>query len=244
MPIHILNKKESVGKTMKSSMPEAYGYLRFFHGLCLPASYDLYLDEKCLIKDFLFKDFTHYSPLPAGEHTLMLCSHHDKEPLFTQNLIIREQRIYTLVLYGQPNLQLADEKATHTQVSPPKETSAPPTTIRYSAHLLVEPPKPIPEEHFLLRVANFISPLPDIHLELVDTRPVFKKLPFLTTSAYLAFLPRTYTLQLHALLEDKILCEKAEVTLKWGRYYTLYLVGTLAQPACCLTIDGNAFLSF
>lgn len=227
---------------MKSSMPEAYGYLRFFHGLCLPVSYDLYLDEKCLIKDLLFKDFTHYQPLPAGEHTLILCAHHDKEPLFTQKFIIREQRIYTLVLYGQ--IPLVNEKAHPTQKVPSPETPALLPNIHYSCHLIVEPPKPIPEEHFLLRIANFISPLPDTHLELVDTKPIFKKLPYLSTSAYLAFLPQTYTLQLHQLFDDKILCEKAEVPLKFGRYYTLYLVGTLDQPTCCLTIDGSAFLSF
>lgn len=207
---------------MKFNFNQPYGYLRILHALPQMNSYDCYLDEILYAKDLLFEDFTIYKPIAAGEHLLTLCHHKETEELLNQSFRIAPGRIYTLLLTYDPHSE-------HLQL-----------------YLLNDPPKKIPEEQLLLRVAPFCQLEVPFQLHLIDTKPLFKKLKLGQPSPYLAFSPGTYTIQLIHLETQKVLLKKENCLLKPTRYYTLYLLGgTKDFPLrLVLTIDGNSFIFF
>lgn len=206
---------------MKTQIPTE-NYIRFFHALPTPDSLDLYWDDQKLAKDFLYEDFTRYFPTYSGEHHLMVTLHHMTEPLYEATLWLSKQKIYTIVL------------------------SYTPQTTSIQSTLVYEPPKAIPDEQLLIRSANF-SQLPSTFtLQLMDTKPIFKKIPLRQASSYLAFSPATATLELTDLETHKSLQKWENHLFKTTRYYTLYLIGgTKEYPLRCIqTIDGNSFLRF
>ena len=197
-------------------------YLRLFHALPTAESFDIYLDEKKYAKDLLYEDFTVYKPLEPGEHHLTLCTYQSTEPLYERSLWISEHKIYTLVLTYTPN------------------------TVTIQGYLLNEPPKAIPEDLFLMRSANFSQQSCPMGLHLIDTKPIFKKVPLRQATSYLGFVPTTASLELIDTSNQDILLTSPPTCFKIARYYTLYVVGgTENYPLKCIrTIDGNSFLHF
>lgn len=204
------------------SHPVIGSYLRLFHAIPTPESFDIYLDEKKYAKDLLYEDFTVYTPLTPGEHHLTVCAYHSTEALYERSLWISEHKIYTLVLAYLPD------------------------TPKIQGYLLIDPPKPIPEEHLLIRTANFSQHTAPMTLHLVDTKPIFKKIPLRQTSPYLGFLPTQAPIELADIDSQEILITKPSSNFKITRYYTLYLIGgTEDYPLKWVqTIDGNSFLYF
>lgn len=207
---------------MKQKISVPHSFLRIFHAAPSSISFDLYLDDHLYEKDLLYEDFTVYKPLISGEHVLSICLHKKTEPLFTHSLWISPQKIYTLVVTYAPHSE----------------------TLQ--GYLINDPPKKIPEEHFLLRVGNFSQYLMPLQLHFIDTKPLFKKIVSHQLSSYLSFTPSTYTAELIDLNLQKVVLTKANCILKLSRYYTLYIIGgTQNFPTkLLLTIDGNSFLSF
>ena len=201
---------------------ESISYLRLFHALPTPNSYDIYLDEKKIKKDFLYEDFTPYYPLSSGTHTFTLCAYKHHDSLYTRQLTLNPHKIYTLVLAYEPS------------------------TLNIQSYLLVDIPKPIPEEHFLMRCGNFSLLTKPLTLHLADTKPIFKKVPLRQNSVYLAFTPTIATLELVSQENQTIVFTQTTQPLKVSRYYSLYLIGGhLNYPLKWITtLDGNAYLTF
>ena len=206
---------------MKSHRPTG-SYLRMFQALPTSESFDFYLDEMKYAKDILYQDFTPYKPLEPGEHLFKVCAHQSTEPLYERSLWMGDGKIYTLVLAHPPN------------------------TSTMQGYLINEPPKAIPEEHFLMRVANFSTQTTPMCLHLVETKPIFKKVPLRQCGSYLGFVPTTAAIELLDVSSQDLLLEIPPLIFKPYRYYTLYLVGgTEHNPLKCIrTIDGNSFLAF
>lgn len=202
--------------------PPAEAYLRCFHALPNSQSVDVYLDKKRWIKDFLYEDFSDYMPLTSGNHHIAFCPHGMIEPFYERDFWIARHKIYTLILSYLPGSETPQ------------------------GYLINEPPKAIPEEHLLLRVANFSQLMEPSQLELMETKPFFKKVPLRQCSHYLAFSPLTACIQWFSPNAQAPLLTSPPLTFKVTRYYTLYLIGALPDyPLKCIqTIDGNAFLHF
>lgn len=207
---------------MKQNVHQPHGFLRILHAIPRPNSFDFYLDEKLYAKDLLLEDFTVYKPIPSGEHVFTLCLHKQTEPLLTRTLWISQEKIYTLVITFAPH------------------------TESFQFYLMNDPPKKIPEDHFLLRVGAFCQNPTLFQLHLVDTKPMFKKIASHQLSPYLSFTPDTYNVELIAIESQKVVATQANCLLKRSRYYTLYIIGgTKNCPVkLLLTIDGSSFLSF
>lgn len=207
---------------MKKKVSQPYGFLRILHAIPLTDSFDFYLDEQLYAKDLLYEDFTVYKPLSIGEHVVSLCLHKEIEPLLSQTLWISPEKIYTLIITYTPHSKALQ------------------------CYLINDPPKKIPEDHFLLRVGNFSQHLMPLQLHLVDTKPIFKKIAPHQLGPYLSFTPNTYTAELIDLNSQKVITTKTHCTLKLSRYYTLYLIGGTKEcpTKLLLTIDGNSFLTF
>ncbi|MBE6022759.1 MAG: DUF4397 domain-containing protein [Cellulosilyticum sp.] len=206
---------------MKSNPPDC-SYFRLFHALPTAESFDLYLDDMLYTKDFLYEDFTLYKPISLGEHTLKVCPHKESEPIYERTFWISEKKIYTLVLTYTPN------------------------TTNIQGYLLNEPPKAIPEEHLLIRVGNFSQCITPLTLHLVETKPLFKKVPLRQTSSYLSFLPTTAAIELLEIENGHLLTTTSNNTFKISRYYTLYVIGGIENYPLkwVQTIDGNSFIHF
>ena len=204
------------------SHPVLGSYLRLFHAFPTTQSFDVYLDEKKYAKDLLYEDFTVYKALTPGEHQLTICTHRTLDPVYERSVWISEHRIYTLVLAYLPD------------------------GSKMQGYLLNDPPKPIPEEHLLIRTANFSQHTSPITLHLEDIKPIFKKIPLRQTSPYLSFIPATAPIELADVTSQESLLTLPEHTFKITRYYTLYLIGGIENYPLKLiqTIDGNSFLHF
>lgn len=207
---------------MKTQSTTPVSYLRVFNALLGSASYTLYVDEKKWAKDYLYEDFTSYQPLVPGEHLIKLCTYPKNETLYEHCFMISEAKIYTFVL------------------------SYPPNSTDIEGILIQEPPKPIPEDHLLMRCANFSQQTLPLMLHLIDTLPVFKKIPIRNAGSYLSFLPTCVTIELLETESQKVLASQKACLFKPYRYYTLYLIGgTKPYPLKWVqTIDGNSFIHF
>lgn len=202
--------------------PPAEAYLRCFHALPIAQSLDVYIDGQKWEKDFLYEDFSEYLPLTCGNHHIALCYHKMSEPFYKRDFWIGKHKVYTLIFAPLPGSEMPQ------------------------GYLINEPPKAIPEEHFLLRVANFSQFSESSSLRLIETKPYFKKVPLRQCSHYLAFQPATTCIEWFSPnLQDPLLTS-SPLIFKVTRYYTLYLVGGAPNyPLKCIqTIDGNAFLHF
>lgn len=209
-------------KSNSQSQSPNNSYIRLFHALPTADSFDCYLDEKKIVKDLLFEDFTDYKSILPGEHHLTLCAYQSTEPLYERNLWISEHKIYTLVLTYVPS------------------------TTTFQGYLLNEPHKNIPEDHFLMRCANFSQQICPMGLHLPEIKPVFKKVPLRQTTPYLGFTPTTAPIELIDTSTQDLLLTSLPYEFKISRYYTLYMIGgTEDYPLKCIrTIDGNSFLHF
>ena len=205
---------------MKSSSTPC-SYLRLFHALPTAESFDVYLDEERYTKDLLYEDFTPYKPLAPGEHQITLTAYHTTEPLYTRTIWLSENRIYTLILSYMPD------------------------STNLQGYLINDPPKAIPEEHLLIRVANFSQYTAPLTMHLVDTKPIFKKVPLRQTSSYLGFVPTTAAIEVLDIESQKCLISKPTNIFKISRYYSLYIIGgTENYPLKWVqTIDGNSFIA-
>lgn len=197
-------------------------YLRFFNALPTADNFDLYLDDHKCTKDWLYEDFTPYKPLTPGEHQLTLMPYRSQEPLYTRSFWVSAQKVYTLVLTYLPQ------------------------TTDIQGYLINDPPKKIPEEQLLIRVANFSQHTSPLTMHLVDTKPIFKKVPLRQAGSYLGFLPTTAAIELLEIENQTLLATTPSNTFKISRYYTLYIIGgTEDYPLKWVqTIDGNSFIHF
>lgn len=202
--------------------PQAESYLRCFHALPCPESLDVYIDEQKWVKDFLYEDFSKYLPLTPGNHQITLCYHGQEEPFYKRDFWIVKHKIYTLILAPLPGTETPQ------------------------AYLVNEPPKAIPEGHFLLRVANFSQLVESSSLQLIEMKPYFKNVPLRQCGHYLAFEPTTCCIEWFSInIQDPFLTSPP-LLFKVTRYYTLYLIGgTPEYPLKCIqTMDANSFLQF
>lgn len=200
-----------------------YGsYLRFFDAIPSPKSFDLYIDEQKVAKDVLYEDFTPYIQLEAGDHQLKICAYKGEETLYERNFWVSDTKIYTLVLSYIPN------------------------TDNLHAYLINEPPKRIPDDRFLMRVANFSNHFSAMTNQVIDTKPIFKKIPLRQVGPYLSFEPQTAGMELVDIDNQEVLMTALPMCFKIYRYYTLYLIGgTEKYPLKWVrTIDGNSFLEW
>ena len=207
---------------MKPKTSQPYSFLRIFHATPSSISLDIYLDEQLYTKDLLYEDFTVYKPLISGEHVISLCLHKETEPILTRSLWISPEKIYTLVITYAPHSE----------------------TLQ--SYLLNDPLKKIPEDQLLLRIGNFSQIDAPLKFHLVDTKPIFKKIPSHQCTPYLSFNPATYTAELVHAESQEVLLSKTDCVLKISRCYTLYIIGGTEKfpTQAVLTINGNSFLHF
>ena len=200
----------------------AEAYLRCFHALPIAESLDVYIDHQRWAKDFLYEDFSEYLPLACGNPHIPLSYHGIDEPFYERDFWISKHKIYTLILAPLPGSETPQ------------------------GYLVNEPPKAIPEEHFLLRVANFSQFLEPSSLQLIEIKPYFKKVPLRQCGHYLAFQVATACVEWFSSNPLEPLLTSLPLSFKVTRYYTLYLIGGVPHyPLKCIqTIDGNAFLHF
>lgn len=200
-----------------------YGsFIRFFDAMPTPKSFDLYIDEQKVAKDVLYEDFTPYLHLESGTHQLKVCAYKKEEPLYERNFWISDMKIYTLVLSFMPH------------------------TTELHGYLINEPPKPIPDDRFLMRVANFSEHFSSMTNQIVETKPIFKRIPVRQVGPYLSFEPQTAAMELVDIDNQEVLMTVLPMCFKIYRYYTLYLIGGIEKYPLkwVRTIDGNSFLEF
>lgn len=207
---------------MKIDRQLPYCYLRFLHGIPSYIALDFYVDDHLMGKDLLFQDFTNYQPLTDKEHTFSLYKHREKEVLFSKTIVLCAYTIYTLMVYPTENGNL-------------------------QFLLLAEPPKRIPESHFLARVINISVSPQSLKLVFKEKYPEFKRCASSHYTSYLSFPPDYYDLLVYDQTTDSPICfHQDHILFKPMRYYALYLLGgtSLYPLTLSTTIEGNSLLSF
>lgn len=206
---------------------DATCYLRYFNAYPSSLCLDCYLQSHHICKNLMYRDLTSYKLYTAKEYTFTLCLHGKKEALYTQEVCLLPNRVYTLIIY--PLLApLLDSKP----------------SIR--CFLMDEPFKRIPEEHFLARATNLTLYQEPLKLHFIDCHPDFKKLLPEHSTSYLAFSPDIYSLELYCFSSKKVLFTQEHIPFKALRYYHFFIIGgTSNNPIQVITtIEGNSLFHF
>lgn len=208
---------------MKKKNSPTEAFLRTFHALPTPKSFDIYLDDILYIKDMLYQDFSQYKPLSKGEHHIVITLTGESDVIAMRSIWISSQKIYTLI------------------IAPDLKSDIP------GLYLINDVQRSIPENHCLIRVGAFCEKSELIHIHYTNHPLSFQKISPHQISHYLAFEPGDYTITAEDLEQKEILCELKACKFKTQRIYTHYCLGkgTKEYPFQLLhSIDGSSFLTF
>lgn len=202
-------------------------YLRYFNAYPSSICLDCALQPNHISKNLMYRDLTSYKLYAAKEYTLSLSIHGQKETLYTEEICLLPDRVYTLIIYPLSTAPLNHPLSIH-------------------CFLMNEPFKKIPEERLLARATNLTLYQEPLKLHFIDCHPDFKKLLPEHSTSYLAFSSNIYALELYDFSSKKVLFKQEHITLKTLRYYHFFIIGgTPHYPIQVITtIEGNSLFHF
>ena len=208
---------------MKNENISSQSFFRTFNGNCTNNSFDIYVDDKLFNRDLLYKDFSVYTPITAGKHTVALTLNGDSNIIINRDIYIKPYQIYTLIIAINSK------------------------TLSSNLYFIEDTRKKIPKDSCLVRIGNFCTEKEILELSFLENLRVFKKVFSASMSNYMRFNGETFTISTKYMHNKDSFISDTSFNFKPYRIYTIYILGdgSACYPfECLLSIDGSSFLSF
>lgn len=207
---------------MKEKKIPPQTFIRFFNANPSTDFLDFYIDDHRISSHQGYEDFTKYTQIPSGQHSLSISPHKEKEILLTKRINLRPNSIFTLV------------------VAPSYRGPEP-----LSLFSIEETAKMTDAENCYIRTCSFSPRLPPSDFSLIEDYYIFKNLRYAVATSYLPFRIGTYPISIVSHSDASSILSIPPVLLKPKRFYTSYLIGldTKEFPLkTIISIDGRSYL--
>ena len=194
-------------------------FIRFLHAVpnTPPVNVDIYVNNKPVVKNLKYEDFTEYIPTKSGVYSIQVYpSGNRTEQLLDIRITTEPDKIYTLAVIG---------------------------TVSDIELEVFEDYQIKDENTAFMRFAN-VSPTNTAFNVSIDDIPVVYDLQYLEVTDYLAVSEGKHTLRIST--ENGVtVVSHPNMVLKNGNIYTSYIVGLIEEPPevqVLIPLDGSSYI--
>lgn len=196
------------------------GYLRVLHAVPDAPNVDVYANDKLIIQNLPYGQYTKYMPLPEGTYKICLCATGTKDCPFCANMLtITNTDIFTVAAVGTlSNIGFLAIPDANVSTSPSK------AMVRF----------------------NHLSPnAPAVDITLPDGTILFSNVSFKNLTPYIPVPASNYTLQVRLAGTPTVVLTVPNINLYPNQFYTVYAIGLVGQSPeleALLVLDGNVMM--
>lgn len=198
----------------------ATSHIRFLNASPNSPAIDVYLNDRLMFRNLLYKYFSDYVSIPSGTYRIKVFpSGNTINPLIDEDLFIPPEKILTLAAINEyPNIALL-----------PIED--------------IRRPK-IPNTVFI-RFIHLSPEAPALNIVLPNGNVLFSNVSYKQVTPYIPVDPGTYSIEaITTDLNQKILYVP-NIRLRPNRFYSIYAVGNTSKPPnlqVLIPLDGNSYI--
>ena len=198
-------------------------YLRFFHALPNdpPVNVDIFVNNRLLVKNFKFEDFTEYLPAhPGTYHIQIFPTGNHIEQLLSIHITLEDSMSYTAAIIGTVN--------------------------DISLELFSDLKGPIDENYAYMRFINLSPDTEGIDI-YIDKTPVVYDINFMEATDYLQLESGKHTMEVYLTSNGERVVSHPNMVLKSGNVYTTYIVGfSKGRPyiEVLIPLEGTSYLKY
>lgn len=205
---------------INNTIQQTKSYIRILHASPDAPPVDIYLNDRLLLSNVAYQDFSEYYSLDPGEYNVKLYPVGQTEnPVIDEDLRVPPSGIYTIAAINK----LKD----------------------ISLYPILDTPMPIPSGRAYVRFVHLSPDAPNVDVRLPNGVNLFEDVGYKEVSDYLLVNPGTYTLNVFPTGTDDRVLYVPNVTLKPNRFYSVYAVGLVeGEPPLevLIPLDGNSYI--
>lgn len=198
-------------------------YIRILHASPKSPPVDIYINDKPVVTNLRYKDFSEYLPVRSGNYNIKVYTAGKTfKPIIDTSFFVPPNEIYTISAIGTrpEDLSLLPIK------EPLLESNIGKTYIKF-AHL---------------------SPnAPNVDLTLPNGNILFKNVGYKENTDYIEVPPGKYAVEARLTGTDTPVLYVPNIHLKPRRFYTIYAVGLVGDNPplqVLIPLDGNSYIEF
>jgi hypothetical protein len=195
-------------------------YVRVLHASPNAPPVDIYANEKRLVRNFPYKEFSEYLPVPPGNYNIRVYPAGKRiNPLIDTSIRIMPATVVTLAAIGLlPNISLFP---------------------------IFEPIVPRVPGRACIRVVHLSPDTPAIDLTRMDGRIIFSNVKYKGITDYVCISSGGFGLQLRLAGTDQVILTDPYIRLMPNKHYSIFVVGTSkgTEPLQILiALDGSSYI--
>lgn len=196
------------------------GYLRVLHAVPDAPNVDVYANEKLIIRNLPYGQYTKYMPMSEGTYKICLYATGTKDTPFCANMLtINNTDIFTVAATG--TLSNIGFLAIHDANVPTSPSKA------------------------MIRFGHLSPNAPAVDITLPDGTILFSNVSFKNLTSYIPVPASNYTLQVRLADTPTVVLTVPNINLYPNQFYTVYaigLVGKSPELEALLVLDGNVMM--
>jgi len=193
------------------------GYVRVFHTVPDAPNVDIYADDKLIVSNLAYGDYTKYLTVPVGTYKLSLYVAWTKTtPVLTNMIIANENSMVTVAAVGKLS------------------------NISFLA--ITDANMPSRPGKAMIRFLHLSPNAPAVDITLPDGTVVFGNVSFEQITSYMEVSPMNYTLQVRVAGTSTVVLTVPNINLAADKFYTVYAIGLVGEEpglGAMLLIDGK-----
>jgi hypothetical protein len=202
-------------KYSENEMP--MGYVRVIHTVPDAPNVDIYANDKLIINNLAYGDYTDYLPIPEGTYKITLYVAGTKNtPVLSNMLTVKKNSILTVAAVG-----------TLSDIGLIVITDANEYKMTGKA---------------MIRFLHLSPNAPAVDITLPNGTVIFSNVSFRHITHYIDVTPMNYTLQVRVAGTDNVVLTVPNINLDEGKYYTVYAIGLAGEEPeleALLLLDGE-----
>lgn len=193
------------------------GYLRVLHAVPDAPNVDVYANDKLIIQNLPYGQYTKYMPMSEGTYKICLYATGTKASPFCANMLtINNTDIFTVAATGMlSNIGFLAISDANVPTSPSKA---------------------------LIRFDHLSPNAPAVDITLPDGTILFSDVSFKDLTPYISVPASNYTLQVRLAGTDTVVLTVPNINLYPNQFYTVYAIGLAGESPeleALLVLDGN-----
>lgn len=188
-------------------------YVRFFNGNGTGETVDIYINNRLVVKNLVFKQFSRYFSALPGNYRLTVYKSYTMQLLFTSTMRIQANYVYTAAIsgtQGNQNLKLVSSRRRFTSPN-----------ISY------------------VRFINLAQDAPSMDI-YVDGVLTISDLQYREVSNYMPLIPGEHSIVAQASATSSTVLVEDRINFESGEYYGSYIVGNLnTRPVIQIITEGE-----
>ena len=195
---------------------EGTSIVRVFNASPDAPAVDVYIDGQLVVEDLSFTNFSDYSYLEEGVHTIQVTPGGDASTVLINKMVdVPDDRIFTIAAVGNlENIELLLIEDDINEVPSTREAT--------------------------LRVVHLSPNSPAVNI-IANDNTIFKNINFKESSNYIKMPSGMYDIKI-ALSENADVVLSSKVNLKANRIYTIFVVGNPPNLGFIQSVDVNTYL--